>query len=321
MNKIVIIGNGFDLAHGLKTSYNHFLDNFIKNDTSFQSSMKSRLYQRISEIKEVIKWVDIENQYLKLMFELVNFNTPTQVNLQFIKDLNNDLFLLREKLIEYLTLEQEKKDIIPNDKYLSIFVNSIEDLNDDIIIINFNYTDTANKYISKIREIINLRFLKEDKNYTGKIQCINIHGQLNSSLEEPIFGIGDEYHIEYNKIKELDDIDEILKFSKSFWYQKNNNYQDLMKVLDCYKPSTYDGYTVENKFIIDILGHSCGLSDRTLLKNILENESVHTINLYYHPDKNDYTNKLYDIWRHFDDPHNFRMKVKPFDHRYKMPQI
>ncbi len=25
MNKLLIIGNGFDLAHGLKTSYNHFL--------------------------------------------------------------------------------------------------------------------------------------------------------------------------------------------------------------------------------------------------------------------------------------------------------
>ena len=26
MNRLVIIGNGFDLAHGLKTSYNDFLD-------------------------------------------------------------------------------------------------------------------------------------------------------------------------------------------------------------------------------------------------------------------------------------------------------
>ena len=26
MNRIVLIGNGFDLAHGLKTSYKNFID-------------------------------------------------------------------------------------------------------------------------------------------------------------------------------------------------------------------------------------------------------------------------------------------------------
>ncbi|RPD96775.1 hypothetical protein EGM88_10340 [Aureibaculum marinum] len=31
MNKLIIIGNGFDLAHGLPTSYKHFLNHFWKN--------------------------------------------------------------------------------------------------------------------------------------------------------------------------------------------------------------------------------------------------------------------------------------------------
>ena len=31
MNKLIIIGNGFDLAHGIKTSYNHFIDNYFNN--------------------------------------------------------------------------------------------------------------------------------------------------------------------------------------------------------------------------------------------------------------------------------------------------
>ena len=30
MNKLVIVGNGFDLAHGLPTSYNYFIDDFWK---------------------------------------------------------------------------------------------------------------------------------------------------------------------------------------------------------------------------------------------------------------------------------------------------
>ena len=28
MNKLILIGNGFDLAHRLPTSYNHFVDHF-----------------------------------------------------------------------------------------------------------------------------------------------------------------------------------------------------------------------------------------------------------------------------------------------------
>jgi hypothetical protein len=34
MNRIILIGNGFDLAHGLKTSYKHFMDVlFLNTDT------------------------------------------------------------------------------------------------------------------------------------------------------------------------------------------------------------------------------------------------------------------------------------------------
>ena len=31
MNRLIIIGNGFDLAHGLPTSYKDFIDDFWKN--------------------------------------------------------------------------------------------------------------------------------------------------------------------------------------------------------------------------------------------------------------------------------------------------
>ena len=29
MNRIIIVGNGFDLAHGLKTKYEHFIEWYI----------------------------------------------------------------------------------------------------------------------------------------------------------------------------------------------------------------------------------------------------------------------------------------------------
>ncbi|PXV63328.1 abortive infection AbiH-like protein [Dysgonomonas alginatilytica] len=31
MNNLIIIGNGFDLAHGLRTSYNHFIEHMVNS--------------------------------------------------------------------------------------------------------------------------------------------------------------------------------------------------------------------------------------------------------------------------------------------------
>ncbi len=42
MNRIVIIGNGFDLAQGLKTSYEDLLLDFLKRE--FQNGFKNSSY-------------------------------------------------------------------------------------------------------------------------------------------------------------------------------------------------------------------------------------------------------------------------------------
>ncbi len=34
VNRVIIIGNGFDLAHGLKSSFNHFVDDYLYNALS-----------------------------------------------------------------------------------------------------------------------------------------------------------------------------------------------------------------------------------------------------------------------------------------------
>ncbi len=43
MNRLVIIGNGFDLAHGLPTSYGHFIDDFWRN---FKEKVHTEEYQK-----------------------------------------------------------------------------------------------------------------------------------------------------------------------------------------------------------------------------------------------------------------------------------
>ena len=50
MNRLVIIGNGFDLAHGLKTSYKDFIKDYINSVINFVINLyfkenESRLYE------------------------------------------------------------------------------------------------------------------------------------------------------------------------------------------------------------------------------------------------------------------------------------
>jgi hypothetical protein len=57
MNRLVIIGNGFDLAHGLPTSYKDFIDDYWKG---------------IRDTGHIDEFVSFEGISQYLIFELVN---------------------------------------------------------------------------------------------------------------------------------------------------------------------------------------------------------------------------------------------------------
>lgn len=46
MNRIILIGNGFDLAHGLKTSYKDFYDDYWKR---LSAAIVKKRYHRYSD--------------------------------------------------------------------------------------------------------------------------------------------------------------------------------------------------------------------------------------------------------------------------------
>ena len=52
MNRLILVGNGFDLAHGLKTSYKDFIDDFWEG--------------KINEIKYSESNSSYEDEYIKV---------------------------------------------------------------------------------------------------------------------------------------------------------------------------------------------------------------------------------------------------------------
>lgn len=94
-------------------------------------------------------------------------------------------------------------------------------------------------------------------------------------------------------------------------YFKTSNYANLVRFVD------------SNPYEIMVLGHSCGLSDRTMLNMIFENDNCANIKIYYHKrlDGNNFTDTTEEISRHFDNKDKMRRRLISFDKCEPMPQI
>jgi len=321
MNTLYIIGNGFDLAHGLKTSYSDFLLWYLKDcgqkklyNTNFNDELIKlegwghfgdlHEIENIKDLIELFKYNNItfkqtgtfiRNIYLhehdhnwvdieSWYFRVLlscSKNDPNK-EAKEIKVLNHQLNLLKLKLEEYLI--SLDKNIIHNKEIQSHFSQGNRRTNNKSLALNFNYTSTVENYLKK--------------SLTSKI--INIHGQLGDTENPIIFGYGDEMHHDYESIERLD-IDEYLINFKSFGYLRNSNY------------SFFDSFINVGEFNVKILGHSCGLSDRVLLSTIFQHENCKKIEICYHKtseSENDHYEKTIKISRHFSTAMKAKMRSK-----------
>lgn len=369
MNRLIIIGNGFDLAHGLKTRYEDFIFDYLKkaakrvfanesqrlneeswgyiyeddlisistirtipvkyynelieeiNSTAdlihflkinyFNVNIKFSLLNRFLN-SNTIKWVDFEIEYFNELKKILNGLGKQDKNYDFkINELNHQFEILKQYLIEYLK-EQESSFSNQFDlslygdffsqpiKYNEVTIESINDLlPNELLFLSFNYTNTIREYIQYCKQ----KGIKYQLNY--------IHGKLNDSENSIIFGFGDEYDQKYVELEHLND-NKLFEHIKSFGYLKTDNYANLTRFVNA------------EKFQVHIYGHSCGLSDRTMFKEIFEHENCKSIKIFYHqrPDgSNDFTDKCYDIYRHFTNKNLMRNKVVNERYLIPMPQI
>jgi hypothetical protein len=336
-NKLVIIGNGFDLAHDFKTSYDDFVlwylniflekytasDDLMKGNSSYPIrkvksikefndeliapniiSIKSPFFEKLVRIHEEQNWVDIERIYYSSLIDIYKQTQTTHYTSlsQELKKLNQDLEFLRNKLEEYLTLIQQeninkfKVDFNKNFGYIvnEEWYDSFKDTEKKIVFLNFNYTNTIEHYS------------KNANKGNTKDELIYIHGKLNAPQKPIIFGYGDEIDEYYRKIEILNN-NEFLKHFKSFGYFKTGNYQKLLSFIE------------SDLFDVEIVGHSCGLSDRVLLNTIFEHENCEAIKIHYYENgENDYIHKTQEISRHFNDKAKMRKRIVDFSECFKL---
>ena len=397
MNRLVLIGNGFDLAHGLKTSYADFINwywekralafatcyspisedplcKFIDlNNTQWnvnaymglnlmpglqnevltgtdiiqyiaENEKKYKIeyapfFENILSSIETKRWVDIENEYYRLLIEF-SIDRPSIYNLQ---ELNKQLQFLQKLLIEYLG-EVSKKCAdkikqIEDELYAPINTGDIAVAGQKVWKEHVNYwqTDGYTKLENR-QQLFGLerstldeaqvykvtpwaqrvgdypllsrlpnRVLLLNFNYTSTLrqyQHIDITEliHIHGKLEEPanvIFGYGDELDGDFAKLQNLND-NESLKNVKSIRYLETPNYRRALEFIEA------------EPFQVYIMGHSCGNSDRTLLNTIFEHPNCVSIKPYFYIKEDgtdNYIELVQNISRNFTDMKLMRDRV------------
>ena len=360
MNRIILIGNGFDLAHGLKTSYQDFIDdywekkincfrnnksNFADDDIEIVGFNPSQIYNyqkldSISTLKEfedflksnkttiqykniffetitkksyLQNWVDIEEEYYQQLKEILQKESSyygKTKEITAVKELNDDFEHVKNELKKYLlkVIGMNNKRITDIQQLILKNIYDVFNVQDftstsiikfaewllkqnsrKVLFLNFNYTKTEDYYV-------NGGDSKIDKKNEPIV--IHIHGELQKSNNSIIFGYGDEQDDMHKEIEKkggnyLDNI-------KSINYLKTPNYK---KMLDFIEDDSYQ---------IFIMGHSWGLSDKTLLNTLFEHPNCVSIKPFYYIDENghnSYDDIVKNIYRCFNDKSLMREKV------------
>lgn len=325
-----------------KIKHLYFTDS---SQSTYIFKFTNSFFKKVNNKKAIENWVDIENLYyseLKKIVKAEKLQTHEsdedwlRVKRNKIESLNNELEQIKKLLIKYLDRELNQKHNffgppkidflhrvflfeyleLKNGKsnYLLEFskvdhedlIKFDEEINDNFgslvpkisrttVFLNFNYTMSIDGYLA---------FLNNSSRFYGNFEHLQIHGRLGEKNNPINFGFGDEMDEDYKAIENIDD-NEYLRNFKSFKYLDNSNYKNLLDFID------------SGKFQVYIMGHSCGLPDRTLLNTIFEHKYCRSIKVFYHKydwPKSDgsldnFTNIVQNISRHFNDKKLMREKI------------
>ena len=168
-----------------------------------------------------------------------------------------------------------------------------------VFLLNFNYTtNSESSIISWLSSACNEKQLSH-----------HIHGDLDDKKNSIIFGYGDDSDEMYKKLLDKND-NRFLENDKTVKYLGSARCRNFL------------GFIESAPFQVCIMGHSCGISDRTLLNTIFQHENCVSIKPYFYEngDNDDYYEIIRNISRCFDDKKLMRDRVVNKEYCEPLPQ-
>jgi len=267
---LLILGNGFDLNLGLKTSYNHFFENV--------KLPENKLFEEL-HLKNKNSWIDIEqeleecsNKGLKCVVDRDINEHKSSIKLHRL--IQEEYNQLKGELKEYLktqTIDKISKTYSHTSAFSLLFkLCDREEI--DITALNFNYTNTLNDFFSIL---FNEYFPASMMNRKFKKSIEFIHGKLNTDI---VFGIDDKAVI--NK--------EHVYLYKSF--DRNKTAKNINLLLELHNEIIFFGYSLgetDKSYFEDFFNKRC-------LFNETSKEEQIKITFYYYGEE-DYKNIYYRL--------------------------
>ena len=285
----------------IENEYYELLKNYVLNDESLTQTetLNTQLHYLQEKLVEYLKSIEISEKILRTdirpqiyaPFKIHDISIESlQALINHVKsDMEADKGSIDAKLSLYGDIYSPGRITSYKEKFLGNIVLNDEIpiellLPNNIMLLSFNYTHTADLYCKK-----------------GWIFTVNqIHGDLDNP-ESVIFGYGDELDTNYKSIVDKNE-NKFLGNIKSIKYLESDNYRKLLSFIE------------SEPYQILIMGHSCGNSDRTLLNTLFEHKNCVSIKPYYYKwgegEKDDnYIELVQNISRNFTDMKLMRDRV------------
>ena len=342
MNRLVIVGNGFDLAHGLKTGYEHFLVSYFKKsileasknreyflDEFIQVSI-SQLLLNEEKIPEILVSIESLNELQKHQF--IDFNSEAKSNQQFINELeNNQVIQIRIENIYFKLLLSNKNWTDIEFFYYKYLIKSnpkenLKELNHFFEILQTKliaYIQQINKTIPKHKVLKPLkttskRLFDGFNDEIDKMLFVNFnYTELLSKYV--LFDHQPNHNLIYIHGKITNDETIIFGYGddsdENYKKLENAVNDDFLVHIKSFKYPLENNYSKLIEFVdsgdfeVFCVGHSLGVSDRVLLKTIFEDNNCKKIRLFHRGDKKSYFRKCIAISRHFTDKIAMRKKL------------
>ena len=270
LNKDLVVIQGLLVKYLKEIQKNEIKEELVDDD--IKSKMLAPFRTQDISVKAKDKWNDFLKRRLNdsELIDNIELYKPSDAEsgLKNVHEFKNAY----KGQIEFMGIDSIDGDALPQDMLYP----------DRIMLLNFNYTTTADLY------------MPEDPHFILN----HIHGELSKS-ETVIFGYGDESDDEYKKLQKIND-NEYLRHIKTNRYLETPNYRDLLSFID------------SAPFQVCIMGHSCGLSDKTLLNTLFEHKNCVSIKPYYYVNeqgKDNYLDIVQNISRNFTKPQLMRDRV------------
>ena len=247
MNVLYILGNGFDKAQGMATSYPEFYE-YLVNNVKDGSSLLEKMKSAITE--DTVLWSDMESGLGEFTAatdnaeDFYSFYFELSEHLQNYLKVENDKFTpsdkLKNKFQSDLTTVSKYLGALDKDRY-NAFINRHGFSSKDISVITLNYTNTLEKILGLSPNITTKGF----GGNTNLRNIIHVHGQLGDSI---IIGVDHPGQIKNDAFRNNEDIKDIMIKIDSNESMKETRHIDCERL-------------ISNAEVIILFGVSLGETD------------------------------------------------------------